>query len=49
MAVTMKGAVFCHVRPLEFFKNCLLEEHIASIIKIKRISELQTTLAVTGD
>jgi hypothetical protein len=43
----MKNAVFWNVRPNG---SCnVSEERIASIISVKRISELRTTLVVTSN
>jgi hypothetical protein len=48
MPQLMKNAVFLDVTPCGSCRNERLEEHIASIIKVKRISELGTTSAVTS-
>jgi hypothetical protein len=49
MAVTMKTAVFWEVTKCGFVRACVSEEHIVSIIKMTRIGELGTTLAVTSN
>jgi hypothetical protein len=43
----MKNAVFWDVTPCGLVGTDVAEEHMASIIRVKRISELGTTLAVT--
>jgi hypothetical protein len=48
-AVTMKNAIFWDVLPYDSCKNRLSEERIAAIIRIGRISELGTTLAVISN
>jgi hypothetical protein len=40
--VTMKNAVFLDVTPMTFVRTDVSEERIASIIRVKRISELGT-------
>jgi hypothetical protein len=40
---------FWHVTPCEACKTDVSEEHIAFIIRVKRISELRRTLAVTSN
>jgi hypothetical protein len=48
-AVTMKNAVFWDVTPCALVRIDVLEELSASIIKLTRIVELGTTLAVTSN
>jgi hypothetical protein len=48
-AATMTNAVFGVVKPCGSCKNDILEERIASIIRIKRISELGRTLVITSN
>jgi hypothetical protein len=48
-AVTMKNAVFCDVAPCGFVRTDVSEERSASIIRVTRIGELGTTLAVTSN
>jgi hypothetical protein len=45
----MKNGVFWDVGPCGSFKNLVSEERIASIIRVERIGELRTTLAVTSN
>jgi hypothetical protein len=47
MAVTMNN-VFWDIAVCGSCKNDISEEHIASIIRVTRIGELGTTLAVTN-
>jgi hypothetical protein len=47
-AVTMKNAIFWDVTPCRSSKYRRLKEHIASIIRMTRIGELGTMLAVTS-
>jgi hypothetical protein len=47
--MNMKNAVFWDVMQFGFCNNIVLEERIASIIKVKRISELGITLALTSN
>jgi hypothetical protein len=47
--VTMRNGVFWDVTPCGSCKNRVSEEHIASIIKVTRIGELGTTLALTNN
>jgi hypothetical protein len=49
MAVTMKNVVFWDVTPCALVGTDVSEEHKASIIKVTRIGELGTTLAVASD
>jgi hypothetical protein len=49
MAVTMKNGIFWDVTLCGSCKNWLLEECIASITRVERISTLGTTLAVTSN
>jgi hypothetical protein len=51
MAVTMKNAVFWDVMPcgLALVRTDVLEECITSIIRVTRIGELGTTLAVSSN
>jgi hypothetical protein len=49
MAVTMKNAIFWDVTPCESCKTDVSEEFSASIIRVTRIGELGTTLAVTSN
>jgi hypothetical protein len=48
-AATMKNAVFCDVTPCGSYKNRVSEELSASIIRLRRIGEVGTTLAVTNN
>jgi hypothetical protein len=48
-AVTMKNAVLLDVTPCGSCKNRVSEEHSASIIRVTRIGELGTMLAVTSN
>jgi hypothetical protein len=48
-AVTMKNGVFWDVTPCGSYKNRLSEELGASFIRVTRIGELRTTLAVTSN
>jgi hypothetical protein len=45
----MKNAVFWDVTPLALVRTDVSEERIASIIRVTRIGELGTTLAVTSN
>jgi hypothetical protein len=45
----MKNAVFWDVTPRDSFKNRRFGECIATIIRVKSISELGTMLAVTSN
>jgi hypothetical protein len=45
----MKNAVFWNVTPCDFFRTDVSEERTDSIIRVKKISELRITLAVTSD
>jgi hypothetical protein len=47
--VTVKNAIFWNVMPCGFVRTNVLEERIASIIRVIRIDELGTTLAVTSN
>jgi hypothetical protein len=47
MAVTVKNAVFWDVTLWGFVRTDVSEERIASIIRVERISEIGTKLAVT--
>jgi hypothetical protein len=49
IAVSMKNAAFLDVTSCGCSKNRCMEEDIASIIRVTRISELGTTLAVTSN
>jgi hypothetical protein len=49
MAVTMKNGIFWDVAPYGSCKNQVLEELSASIIRVTRIGELGTMLAVTSN
>jgi hypothetical protein len=44
----MKNAIFWDVTPCGLVRTVVLEELSASIIKVTRIGELGTTLAVTS-
>jgi hypothetical protein len=44
--MTMKNSVFWDVMPCGSYKNQVSEELIASSIRVTRIGELETTLAV---
>jgi hypothetical protein len=44
----MKNAVFWDETPCDSYKNGVLDERIVSIIRVKRISELGTTLALNS-
>jgi hypothetical protein len=46
-AITMKNGVLWDVTPCGFVRKAVSEELSASIIRLKRIGELGTTLAVT--
>jgi hypothetical protein len=48
-AVTMKNAVFWNVTSCGSCRNDVSEEHIASIIRVRKMDELGTTLAVTNN
>jgi hypothetical protein len=48
MVVTMKNAVFWDVMPLALERINVLEERIASMIRVTRISELGAPLTITG-
>jgi hypothetical protein len=48
-AVTMKDGVFLDVMPCGSFKNDVSEELSSSFIRVTRIGELGTTLAVTSN
>jgi hypothetical protein len=48
-AVTMKNGVFWDVTPRGSCKNRVSEELSASFIRVTRIGELGTTLAVTSN
>jgi hypothetical protein len=48
-AVTKRNAVFWDVMPVTLTRADVLEGYIASIIRVTRISELGTTLAVTSN
>jgi hypothetical protein len=43
----MKNAIFWDVTPVAFVRTDVSEEHSASIIRVTRIGELGTTLAVS--
>jgi hypothetical protein len=45
----MKNVVFCDVTPYDSCNNRRFRERIAYIIRMTRISELRTTLAVTSN
>jgi hypothetical protein len=47
--VTMKNAVFWNVTLVALVRTYVREEYIASIIKVTRIGDLETTLAVTSN
>jgi hypothetical protein len=47
-AVTMENVVFWDVAPYGSLATNVSEKRIISIIRVKRISELETTLAVTS-
>jgi hypothetical protein len=49
MAVTMNNAVFWDMMPCDFERTEDLEERIAAIIKVTRIGELGTMLALTSN
>jgi hypothetical protein len=49
MAVTMKNAGFRMLRHVALVRTDVSEERSSSIIRVKRISELGTTLAVTSN
>jgi hypothetical protein len=49
MPVTMKTAVFWDVTTCGSCKSHILEERIVPIIRVTRIGELGTTLAVTSN
>jgi hypothetical protein len=49
MAVTMKNAVFGMLRRVALVRTDVLEERSASIIRVTRIGELRTALAVTNN
>jgi hypothetical protein len=49
MAVTMKKDAFWDVTPCGSCKNRVSEEFSASFIRVTRIGELGTTLAVTSN
>jgi hypothetical protein len=49
MAVTMKNGVFWDVTPCDSCKIEVSEELSASFIRVTRIGELGTTLAVTSN
>jgi hypothetical protein len=48
-AVTMKNGVFWHITPCDLVRTDVSEELSASIIRVIRIGELGTTLAVTSN
>jgi hypothetical protein len=48
-AVAMKNGVFWDVTPVDLVKTDVSEELSASLIRMTRISELGTTLAVTSN
>jgi hypothetical protein len=48
-AVTVKNGVFRDVTPCGFVRTDVLKELSASIIKVTRIGELGTTLAITSN
>jgi hypothetical protein len=48
-AVSMKNGVFWNVTPCALVRTDVSEELSASFIKVKRIGELGTTLAVTSN
>jgi hypothetical protein len=48
-AVTMKNAVFWDITPYSSCKNRRFEETYRPIIRVTRIGELGTTLAVTSN
>jgi hypothetical protein len=43
----MKNAVFWDVTPVALVRTDVSEERMAAIIRVKRIGEVETTLAVT--
>jgi hypothetical protein len=45
----MKNALFWDVTPCGFCKNIISEERNASVIRVTRIGELGTMLAVTSN
>jgi hypothetical protein len=45
----MKNAVFSGGMPMDFVRTDVSEERIASIIRVTRISELETTLVATSN
>jgi hypothetical protein len=49
MAVIMKNVVSWNITPCSYVTSDFSEEFSASIIKVKRIGELGTTLAVTSN
>jgi hypothetical protein len=49
MAVTMKSAVLGDVGRVTLVKTEVSEDRFATIIKVSRIGELETTLAVTSN
>jgi hypothetical protein len=49
MAVTMKNAVFWDVMPFGLVRTDVSEELSASFIRVTRMGELGTTLAVTSN
>jgi hypothetical protein len=49
MAVTMKNGVFWDVMPVALVRTDVFAEISASIIRVTRIGELGTTLAVTSN
>jgi hypothetical protein len=49
MAVTMKNAAFWDICRVALVRTDVSEERIASIIRLIRISELGTTIAVTSN
>jgi hypothetical protein len=48
MAVTMKSTIFWDIMPVAVVRTDVLEECIASIMRVARIGELGITLAVTS-
>jgi hypothetical protein len=48
-AVTMKNGVFWNVTPVTFVRTDVSEELSPSFIRVTRIGELGTTLAVTSN
>jgi hypothetical protein len=47
--VTIKNAVYWNVTPCGFVRTDVYEERIASIIKVKKVSDLGRALTVTSN